>query len=97
MDTRTNELIGSYLKDMRKRAGITQEELAMRCHVAQSFVSKLELGERSLKFIELFSYSKALEIDPEEIYDESRNVLLRLGAKERFPESVSENRLLDHR
>jgi transcriptional regulator with XRE-family HTH domain len=89
MDTKTNVLIGRYLKDMRMHAGLTQEELATRCHVAQSFVSKLEQGERSLKFIELFDYSKALEINPEEVYDESRNVLLRLHIRESLPESTS--------
>lgn len=43
----------SELKDMRKVAGLNQEELALRLGKPQSFVSKYESGERQLKFLEI--------------------------------------------
>ena len=77
MDVQTNRLIGKYLKTVRKSAGLTQRDVAERCHVAQSFVSKLEQGERSLQFFELFEYSEALGVTPEELFAGSRHVLLQ--------------------
>jgi len=42
-----------WLIDARSAAGISQTELAARLGKHQSFVSKYELGERRLDFIEL--------------------------------------------
>jgi transcriptional regulator with XRE-family HTH domain len=48
----------------RKRAGLTQVELAERLGRPQSFVSKYERGERKLDVIEFCEVSRALRIDP---------------------------------
>ena len=48
----------------RKRAKLTQEELAKRLSRPQSFVSKYESGERRLDVVELFAIADAIAIDP---------------------------------
>ncbi|MBI4910436.1 MAG: helix-turn-helix transcriptional regulator [Acidobacteria bacterium] len=50
------------LRDVRKRNGITQTELAERINETQSFVSKCERGERRLDIVEVWTFSKALGI-----------------------------------
>jgi transcriptional regulator with XRE-family HTH domain len=51
----------------RGKAGLLQEEVATRLKKPQSFVSKVERGERRLDVIEFIVFSKAIEADPVEI------------------------------
>lgn len=41
------------LRDLRVRKGVTQAQLSAAVGMAQSFVSKYEMGERRLDFIEV--------------------------------------------
>ena len=41
------------LRDLRIRKGVTQAQLSTALDMAQSFVSKYEMGERRLDFIEV--------------------------------------------
>jgi transcriptional regulator with XRE-family HTH domain len=50
------------LKEARKKANLTQEQVARRLGQTQSFVSKVERGERRLDVVELRAFCKALEI-----------------------------------
>lgn len=46
------------LKQARKQAGLTQVEVATRLGKPHSFVSKCELGERRVDFVELQRFAK---------------------------------------
>jgi transcriptional regulator with XRE-family HTH domain len=48
----------------RKRAGLTQEEVAKRLKRPQSFVAKFEGGERRLDVVEFLTIAEAIEADP---------------------------------
>ena len=63
MNIDANKICGRCLAQLRDEAGLTQVELATRLTVPQSFVSKIETGERSLRAYELFGYADALDID----------------------------------
>lgn len=54
----------ALLVEARKRAGLTQYELAGRLKRPQSFVSKFERGERRLDVLEFHEVARALGIDP---------------------------------
>jgi transcriptional regulator with XRE-family HTH domain len=58
--------------DARKRAGLTQVQLAQKLGKPQSFVSKYELGERRLDIIEFLDVSDALGIKPEQLLKKIR-------------------------
>lgn len=62
MDTNLNRAIGSELKSMRLNAKMTQACLAGKLDKPQSYVSKLESGERSLRLCEVYDYAAALEM-----------------------------------
>nr|WP_274705694.1 helix-turn-helix transcriptional regulator [Salipiger pentaromativorans] len=47
----------------RKAAGLTQAELALRLRCHQSFVARLESGERRVDVVELIVLARALQID----------------------------------
>ena len=60
---RHQELIG-FIASTRKAAGVTQVELADRLGKPQSFVSKVERGERRLDVIEFCQFAEALGNSP---------------------------------
>jgi transcriptional regulator with XRE-family HTH domain len=51
------------LVDARKQAGLTQVEVAKRLGKAHSFISKCELGERRVDFVELQQLAKIYNKD----------------------------------
>jgi transcriptional regulator with XRE-family HTH domain len=48
----------------RKRAGVTQAELAARLGKPQPFVSNIERAERRVDLIEFYAIARALGLDP---------------------------------
>jgi len=52
-----------HLKQTRKKAFITQEQLAKCLGQTQSFISKVERGERRLDLVELRAFCNALGVD----------------------------------
>ena len=48
----------------RREAGLTQRQLAERLKRPQSYVAKIEAGERRVDLIELVAIAKALKLDP---------------------------------
>lgn len=63
------------LRRVRKRAGLTQAALAGRLGVAQSFVAKVEGGERRLDAVELVCW-----LDAANAFEEGAVVLDRVRA-----------------
>ncbi len=57
----------AFITSVRKTEGITQVELAERLSKPQSFVSKVERGERRLDVIEFCQVAEALGHDPAEL------------------------------
>jgi transcriptional regulator with XRE-family HTH domain len=47
----------------REAAGLRQEDVAKRLKRPQSYVSKIELGERRLDVIEFVEFAEAIETD----------------------------------
>lgn len=75
---RHQEFIG-FIASTRKAAGITQVELAARLGKPQSFVSKVERGERRLDVIEFCKVAEALGYGPANLLQEFVD-LTRRGA-----------------
>jgi transcriptional regulator with XRE-family HTH domain len=50
--------------EIRKKAGLTQQELAKRLRRPQSFVAKYEGGERRIDIVEFLWLVRAMKADP---------------------------------
>lgn len=66
----------NLLTAARQKSDLTQADLAARLEMPQSFVSKVERGERLLDVIEFSRYASALGLDPLEAFSE---LLRRVG------------------
>lgn len=52
------------MRAARQTAGIAQQELARRLGRPQSYVSKIEMGERRLDVVEFLHFMRAVEGEP---------------------------------
>lgn len=59
-----HEALRALLAGARRKAGLTQQDVAKRLKRPQSFVAKYEGGERRLDVVEFLNVSKALGADP---------------------------------
>lgn len=53
----------SLLVRARESAGLRQEDVARRLKRPQSYVSKIELGERRLDVVEYIEFARAIKAD----------------------------------
>lgn len=63
----TQKLFGELIAELRKKADLTQEDLAYNSGIDRSFMSKLERGENSISLQTLLRLSKALNMAPSKI------------------------------
>lgn len=59
------EVLRRLLVVHREACGMTQVELAAALRRPQSFVSKVERGERRLEVVEFIEYARALGVSPD--------------------------------
>lgn len=62
-DAAYQRFLGS-MRDARTEAGISQQELATRLGRHQTYVSKVEKGERALDLLEFLRWARELGRDP---------------------------------
>lgn len=53
-----------FLIERRKRAGLTQSDVAKRLKRYQSFVATVEGGQRKIDVVELLAFAQAIGFDP---------------------------------
>jgi transcriptional regulator with XRE-family HTH domain len=70
VETEQYKIVGACLAAARRRANVTQQELATKLGKPQSFVSEYERGQRRVDVIELLVISRALGVDSLELFAE---------------------------
>lgn len=55
-------LVGSKIKDKRKKHGFTQEQLAEMCDLSVSYIAHIERGTKSLSLESAVKISNALDV-----------------------------------
>ncbi|NIF86872.1 helix-turn-helix transcriptional regulator [Burkholderia sp. Cy-637] len=60
------EALRAHLKVLRKDAGLTQVELAARLSIDQSYLSKIERGERYMDVLLYLDWCRACGVAPDQ-------------------------------
>jgi transcriptional regulator with XRE-family HTH domain len=60
---------GSNVRDLRKLANISQEELALRLNADQAYVSRIEAGQMNVTLETIDEISKALNVSAKEFFE----------------------------
>ena len=63
------ELLGKRLKEIRKKMGISQEDVAFRCDTHPSHIGQMERGERNPTLETLEKIALGLDISVSELLD----------------------------
>jgi transcriptional regulator with XRE-family HTH domain len=59
---------GKRVRELRKEAGLTQEELADYAELDRSYIGSIERGERNLSIENVCRLANALEISPADFF-----------------------------
>lgn len=59
--------VGRNIKRIRIKKKLSQEDLASKLDLNQSYISKIELGKRNLTLQNIHEFSKVLNIDASEL------------------------------
>lgn len=76
----------SELRAARQAKDLSQEQLADRLGKHQTFVSKVEQGQRYLDVLEFVRWSKAIDVDPSKLISGLRDDILARGSKRKGSE-----------
>ena len=61
-----HQALKEFLVEKRKKAGLTQAEVAKKLRRYQSFVATVEGGQRKIDVVELLAFAEAIGFDPRE-------------------------------
>jgi transcriptional regulator with XRE-family HTH domain len=64
--SRRHEALRAFLVERRTNAGLTQTEVATRLGEWQSFIARIESGQRRIDVVELLDLAMAIGFEPRE-------------------------------
>jgi transcriptional regulator with XRE-family HTH domain len=60
---------GKKLRSIRKKVGISQEELGFRAGIHRTYVGAIERGEQNVSIENVYKLAKALKVSEKELFD----------------------------
>ncbi|AZA56202.1 helix-turn-helix domain-containing protein [Chryseobacterium shandongense] len=60
---------GKKVEEFRKKLGLSYRQLAQKCDVDHSNISKIEKGEIDVRISTIQELAKGLEVHPKELFD----------------------------
>lgn len=86
-DDEVLRVVGSRLKEARKKAGLTQQEVATRAGVGQSHINELERGNTNITIKTLCRMADRLGVDVRELLPEGPSLPPTKAGIERLAEA----------
>jgi HTH-type transcriptional regulator/antitoxin HipB len=69
MTSPDQQAVGRALRELRKRAGLTQEQVAARMGTSSTYLSRLEAGQRDIRFSTILRLLDAVGADLHQLAD----------------------------
>lgn len=69
MENNINIRFGRRVAELRKRIGISQEELSFRCGIHRAYMGTIERGEKSVTLDTVEKVAHGLDISIKELFD----------------------------
>ncbi len=69
--TPTRKQFGKRLRELRKKEGLSQEELGFKAGIHRTYVGAVERGEQNVSIDNIHKLAKALKISLEELFKKS--------------------------
>lgn len=63
------EILGRNVRQLRRSAGLSQEELAARAGLHRTYISSVERGQRNVSVENIFALARALGCEPRALLD----------------------------
>ena len=63
------KIFGLRIRDLRKKSGLTQSELAERIGLSTNFIGMVERGERNKSVDTIFKLAKAFDINLAQLFE----------------------------
>ncbi|MCK9255460.1 MAG: DUF4065 domain-containing protein [Bacteroidales bacterium] len=87
----SHKQIGQRISELRKKKGLTQEELAKKLKISRPSLSQIELGNRSIDILELQKMSIILEFSIDDFMSNNFSITKTFDEKdEKFSEKLEE-------
>lgn len=75
------KIIGKNIAYLRRKLGLSQEEMAYRAHIDRSYLSQIEHGKRNITLIMLIEIAQVLDVEPTTLMKEKIDCCKVLGAR----------------
>ncbi|MCB8750218.1 helix-turn-helix domain-containing protein [Planktothrix agardhii] len=69
-----NGVVGSNLRRLRKKLGISQEDLAEKCGLHRTYVGAIERSERNITLQTLEKLAESLGVSPQDLLKDCSDV-----------------------
>ena len=66
------EQIGLRIKELRKKEGISQQELSFRSDLDRTYITQVENGKRNISIVNIGKIANALNISIKELFNDEQ-------------------------
>jgi transcriptional regulator with XRE-family HTH domain len=67
-----NKLFGNQLKQIRRKKGLSQEELAFKVNLNRTYIGRIERGERNISLAVADRIAKALNVNIKSFFQQNK-------------------------
>ena len=60
---------GHRIRVLRKRAGLSQEQLALKCGLDRTYIGGVERGERNISIVNIEKIANAMDLTPKDLFE----------------------------
>ena len=69
-DGNVKAAFGRRVRALRKREGLSQEQLALRCGLDRTYVGGVERGERNISIVNIDKIARAIGLPLRDLFDD---------------------------